>query len=149
MKLFPPNHAYAVFGVFLLFDAWIFYSLAESSSSIAKTLARNVSVPWMVMVAVGYLLLSGASLAFMRLTKPWRIVTIVLSLAASTTHIVGAARTTVAIVPVYLAHEPTDYLHLVIQLALYWGLALILCLCSYLLWKQLLASNNRWRARDV
>jgi len=135
---------YAVFGVFLLFDAWILISLAESPSSspIARNLTRNVSIPWVVAVAVGYLLLSGLSLAFPRLPRPWRIVAIGVSLGASISYMVGAMRGTADTVPRYLALERTDYVHLAIVLVFYWGFALILCFCSYLLWRQVRDSNN-------
>lgn len=135
---------YAVFGVFLLFDARMLISLAQSPSSspMARNLTRNVSIPWVVAVAVGHLLLSGLSLGFPRLTRPWRIVAIGVSLGATISYIGGAMRGTAATVPRYLALEPTDYLHLAIVLLLYWGFALILCFRSYLLWRQVRASNN-------
>jgi Sec-independent protein secretion pathway component TatC len=82
------------------------------------------------------------SLGFPRLTRPWRIVAIGVSLGASISYIVGAMQGTAATVPRYPVLEPTDYVHLAIVLALYWGFALILPLCSYLLWRQVRASNN-------
>jgi hypothetical protein len=99
--------------------------------------------PLTAAIAVGLIVLSGLSLRFLTLSRPWRIAAIAVSLFFSLSQIANAARVTLIVTPMYLNFGPDNYGYLAAELAMPWGWALAYSLCSYLLWKQLRVSNNR------
>lgn len=101
------------------------------------------SFPLTVATAVGLFVLSGLSLRFLTLSRSWRIAAIAVSLFISLLEIANAARKTLIVTPTFLKLGPDSYGYLAVELAVFWGWALAYSLCSYLLWRQLLASNNR------
>jgi hypothetical protein len=140
---------YASFGaVCLLWIAmvWTTASSAPSASLTHQVAERYASaIPSVAARAIGSFVLSVLSLRLLMLTRSWRMATAVGSVLFSLLIVLSAARVSAVDIPVYLAMEREDYSVLAIVLGLWWGLALVYSVCSYLLWRQLRASNNRWR----
>jgi hypothetical protein len=140
---------YASFGAVCLL--WIAMVWTAASSAPLASLTHQVAdrcasaIPSVAARAIGSFVLSALSLRLLMLSRSWRMATTVGSVLFSLLIVLAAARVSAVDIPVYLAMEREDYPVLAIVLGLWWGLALVYSVCSYLLWRQLRASNNRWR----
>jgi hypothetical protein len=138
---------YAAVGVLLLLWLTTIRTLGSSAPAGSRTheyaLHPANVFPLVALTVICYFALSGLSLRFLALSRPWRIATIAGSLFASCLQIANSARETLIVTPIYLKLGPDNYGFMAVELAMFWGRALAFALCSYLLWKRLRASNNR------
>ena len=133
---------YALFGIACLIWIAIAPTLVSSLSRETSNQAPS-AIPFVATWAIACFVLSGLSLCFLMLDRSWRIRAIVGSLLLSLVAIWAVARFSAEVAPVYWSLGERGLL--AIKLGTWWGIALAYSLCSFLLWKQLRASNNRWR----
>jgi hypothetical protein len=136
---------YAVFGAPLVALIGLILFWASITPPELRQYAESYTraIPLMASLAIGYFALSGLSLRFLRLGLSWRIATIAVSVILSLLAIWRAARASAVDISVHLAMG-RSYSALLL-LGLWWGLALLYSVCSYLLWQQIRTSNNRSR----
>ena len=126
-------------------------ALQTESGSLVHDVALRAAeaFPLNATIVVGLCVLSGLSLRFLTLPLSWRIAAIVVSLFVSLLEIATAAQSTLIVTPTFLKLGPDHYGDFAFELAVLWGWALAYSLCSYLLWRQLRASNDRLERSQV
>jgi hypothetical protein len=138
---------YALFGAAFLL--WIVTVRTMASFGPAASLTRHVAersastIPRVTALAIACIVLSGLSLRFVASNRWWQIATTAGSVLFSLLLLLAGARTSFTNVPAYLG-AGGGYSALAILLGVWWSPPLISSFCSYLLWRQLRASNNRF-----
>jgi hypothetical protein len=140
VKLRVVSVVYALFGVacvLVIAIAWAMGS-AKTQTPLTHHVAERaaLSVPPAAVLATASFLLCGLSLRFLILTRPWQMVAVAGSILFSLMTVMAAARNSAMYAPLYLGREG-GYPMLATALAIWWGLALVYSMCSYLVWKQL------------
>jgi len=124
---------------------------SASPGSIPYELAQRAAnaLPLVAVTAIFYLALSCLSLRFLALSRSWQVATIAGSLLASLSQVSISVRDTLIVTPKYLNLGLHAYGYLAVELGVFWGRASAFVLCSYLLWKQMRDSNNRFERSRV
>jgi hypothetical protein len=138
----------ALFGAaYLLWIAtvWMMTSSSPPTSVMHEVAERYASaIPSVAAWATGSFVLASLSARLLTLSRSWQLATTAGSLLFTILIVQAAARVSAIDIPLY-SGLGQGYSALAILLGLWWGLALVSSSCSHVLWRQVRASNNRWR----
>src|SRR5262249_27733810 len=138
---------YALFGIACLLWIAIAWRMASATSLPLTDQAREFwasGIPSMAVRAVGSFVLSGLSARLLTLRRLWQLVAAVGSLLFAIPIVVGGLRAAAFEIQAY-TDLGKGYSYLAILLGTQLGLVLVSSLCSFVIWRQVRASNNRWR----
>jgi len=128
---------YALLGIVIVSGIVIVWTVFSTKPEPAS------AIPSQAAKVVGSFALSVLSLRLLTLSRSWRIATALGSLLVSVLIVLAAARVSGAEIPVYFAVGPESPSDMAVALGIWWGLALVYSMCSYVVWRQARASNHR------
>ncbi len=149
VRLWITALIYGAFGGVLVVWMGLMWKMAASSQSgPLRDAAVNATqrFPLTAVMVLVYFSLAGLSFRFLAIPRPWRVVAFVASLLVGLNQLVGAARYTVFVIRSYSRLDAGlgDYAApLAIMAGTAWTPVLLLCLCTWVLWRLLRAASSQ------